>query len=65
MTQKELALAIDVRPQTFNGYMTSYRDVPVEILVKVADFFGVTTDYLLGRTDSTVDKDGKLIVDPR
>lgn len=50
-SQKQLSESIGVKPQTFNGYMTGYRDVPVEILMKVADYFGVTTDYLLGRTD--------------
>lgn len=50
ITQKDLANAIGVLPQTFNGYMTQRRDIPVDVLVAVADYLGVSTDYLLGRT---------------
>lgn len=50
VTQKELAEAIGVLPQTFNGYMTMRREIPVHILLAVADYLDVSTDYLLGRT---------------
>jgi len=48
LTQKQLAEKIGIRPQTFNGYMTSYRDVPVEVVISVAKHFEVSADYLLG-----------------
>lgn len=34
---------------TYQNYETGRRVPTVEILVKIADFYGVTTDYLLGR----------------
>jgi len=52
ITQKELAATLGINPQTFNGYMTAYRTIPLATVIKVADHFGVTTDYLLGRSDT-------------
>lgn len=34
---------------TYQNYETGKRIPPAEILIKLADFYGVTTDYLLGR----------------
>jgi DNA-binding XRE family transcriptional regulator len=50
--QKELAESIGILPQTFNGYMTDRRKFPVDVIVKVADHFAVTVDYLVGRTNT-------------
>ena len=38
-------------PQTgYSKYETGENDVPTDILIKLADFYGVSVDYLLGRT---------------
>ncbi|MBR3272843.1 MAG: helix-turn-helix transcriptional regulator [Clostridia bacterium] len=39
------------QPQYFR-YEQGYRDIPTDILIKLADLYGTTTDYLLGRTDN-------------
>lgn len=50
MTQKELAQVIYVTSGTISNYENGAHFPDVEKLIKLADFFGVTTDYLLGRS---------------
>lgn len=35
----------------YSKYETGENDVPTQILIKLADFYGTSVDYLLGRTD--------------
>lgn len=51
MTQKELAFLLHVQRTTVAGYETKNRHPQLDIIVNIANIFGVTTDYLLGRTD--------------
>jgi DNA-binding XRE family transcriptional regulator len=50
-TQKEIAALLNVRQNTYSQYEIGVLSYPVEALVKLADFYGVSVDYLLGRTD--------------
>lgn len=47
-TQKKLADAIDMRPQTVSLYTTGQSFPDVNTLKKIAEFFNVSADYLLG-----------------
>lgn len=51
ITQRELANLLRLSPSTIAMYETGQRMPDPEILQRIADFFGVSTDYLLGRTD--------------
>ena len=51
MTQKQLADAIFVTTGTISNYENNVHFPDVEKLLALADFFNVTTDYLLGRTN--------------
>jgi len=53
--QKELADAIGVSRQAITMWETGQRIPDTVTLKKLADFFNVTTDYLLGRTDNPND----------
>ncbi|MGI6453090.1 MAG: helix-turn-helix domain-containing protein [Syntrophomonadaceae bacterium] len=50
ITQIDLAKAIGVGKTTISNYETGYSTPDTEIIKKIADFFDVSTDYLLGRT---------------
>lgn len=41
--------------RTYQNYEYGNREISVEALCKLADFYGVTTDYLLGRNNSNID----------
>ena len=51
MSQKELAEKLNISQRTLSHYETGKRDIPTEMLIKVADYFNVSVDYLLERTD--------------
>ena len=49
LKQDELAKALNISPSSIGMYETNKREPNNEITIKLADFFGVSTDYLLGR----------------
>ena len=55
LTQQELAMKININHLTYRGYENCKSDIPIVYLVRLANFFGVSMDYLVGRTDN---KDG-------
>ena len=51
MKQSELANKIDVSPSTIGMYEQGRRTADQDTLIKIAEEFNVTIDYLLGRSD--------------
>ena len=51
MTQKQVGEAINVPQRTYAYYETGERMVPPGVLCALADLYGVSVDYILGRTD--------------
>lgn len=49
--QDELAKILSISPSAVGMYERDEREPNDEITLKLANFFGVTTDYLLGKTD--------------
>lgn len=49
LTTDDVASSIGVSGSAYRNYERGERSPSFEILVKLADFYGVTTDYLLGR----------------
>ena len=49
ITQVELAHRLGVSKQSVSNWESNYIQPSIELLEKIADLFGVTTDYLLGR----------------
>lgn len=56
MTQKEVAEELRLNCVTYNRYETGERAPKLEIIIKLADFFNVTTDQLLGRKNILMGK---------
>lgn len=50
-TQKQLSEYLGLTPKMISFYEKEERFPPHDIILKLADYFNVTTDYLLGRTD--------------
>jgi len=51
LTQRQLASKLNISQSTIALYETGDRKPDPETINKIADFFNVSTDYLLGRTD--------------
>lgn len=50
-TQATVAEYLNIRQNTYSQYETGQRQLPIEALIKLAKFWGTSTDYLLGLTD--------------
>lgn len=53
VTAKTVAEAVGILPDTYRSYETGRREPNLKTLVLIADYFNVTTDYLLGRAPMT------------
>lgn len=51
LTQEQLAKKVKTTKGTISNYENGHSTPPHETLVAIADVLGVSTDYLLGRTD--------------
>lgn len=51
LTQKTIAAMLDMNLQVYRRYEKGDRDIPLWALIKLADYYGTSTDYLLGRTN--------------
>lgn len=49
ITQGEMSRDLNIKVSTLSNYETGYSSPDSETLVKIADYFNVSTDYLLGR----------------
>ena len=49
-TQEQIAKYLGISQNTYSQYEIGVLNYPVDAVVKLADFYGVSTDYLLGRT---------------
>ncbi|MBP7267612.1 MAG: helix-turn-helix domain-containing protein [Eubacterium sp.] len=49
LTQKQVAKILNCSQQVYSNYELGQRDIPTAILIKLADYYNVSTDYILGR----------------
>ena len=50
LTQDQVAKYLGISQNTYSQYEIGVLNYPVDAISKLADFYGVSTDYLLGRT---------------
>jgi len=48
--QKEIAKYLKITQQQYSLYERGIREIPVDLLIKLADYYNVSTDYILNRT---------------
>lgn len=51
LTQQQMSDMLFINRRTYSSYENGVRGIPTEILSKIADVFGTSTDYLIGRTN--------------
>ena len=51
--QKQIAIILEITRQQYSLYESGKRMIPIDKLVKLANFYNTSTDYLLGLTDET------------
>lgn len=51
VTQKDMSLLLGITRPAYTAYEMGKRKPDYETIIKLADYFNVTVDYLLGRTE--------------
>lgn len=54
LKQKEVAHLLDIDQRVYSNYETGKQELPVRYLLQLADYYGTSTDYILGRTDTPI-----------
>jgi len=53
LLQKDLANYLNCTQVCYSRYELGMRDIPTEVLIKLADFYNTSVDYLLGITETS------------
>ena len=57
--QKEVASLLGISQTVYSRYERGFQTIPVVHLLKLADFYRTSTDYILGRTNNRAPYDSK------
>lgn len=49
-TQQEIADYLNIKQTTYSKYELGKINIPIEVFIKLADYYGVSVDYLVGRS---------------
>lgn len=52
LTQRQVAAMLGMSQTGYSKYETGENDIPTQVLIKLAKFYDITTDYILGLTDN-------------
>lgn len=53
LTQQEMAKILNCTQQSLSAYEKGIRDIPIDVLIRFADYFNVSVDYILDRKIKT------------
>lgn len=51
LTQEQISKMLNISQVAYSYYELNKRNIPIELLCKLADFYNTSVDYLLYRTD--------------
>lgn len=51
LSQAKLGELLHISQRSYSHFETGTRSLPVDVLIKLADFYDVSVDYLLEKTD--------------
>lgn len=54
LTQQDIADYLEMKQSQYSRYERGIRDIPTDILIKLARYYHTSTDYILGLTDNPV-----------
>ena len=52
LKQWQLAEYLNCSQQVYSNYELGQRDIPTDVLIRLADYYKVSIDYLLGQTNN-------------
>ena len=51
LSQKQISEILHISQRSYSHYETGTRGIPVELLIRLADYYDTSIDYLVGRTN--------------
>ena len=51
LKQVDIAEYLGIQQTVYSRYERGFQTIPLELLIKLADYYHVSLDYLVGRTD--------------
>ena len=51
LSQKQLSEILHISQRSYSHYENGSRNIPVEMLIRLANYYDISVDYLVGRTD--------------
>ena len=52
LTQQQIADFLHIKQNTYSQYENGHRQMPIEILIKLARYYDTSVDYILGETNN-------------
>lgn len=52
LSQRQLGEILHISQRSYSHYEKGSRGIPIEMLIRLADYYDTTIDYLVGRTDN-------------
>ena len=52
LSQKKIGEILHISQRSYSHYETGSRNIPIEMLIRLADYYDTPIDYLVGRTDN-------------
>lgn len=52
LSQKKIGEILHISQRSYSHYETGSRNIPIEMLIRLADYYDTTIDYLVGRTEN-------------
>ena len=52
LSQKKIGEILHISQRSYSLYETGSRNIPIDMLIRLADYYDTTIDYLVGRTDN-------------
>lgn len=52
LTQSHIASILNIKQNTYSQYENEHRQIPIDLLIKLADYYNTSVDYILERTNN-------------
>ena len=52
LSHRQLGEILHISQRSYSHYETGSRNIPVEMLIRLANYYEISLDYLVGRTDN-------------
>ena len=52
LSQRQLGEILHISQRSYSHYETGSRNIPVEMLIRLANYYEISLDFLVGRTDN-------------